>query len=187
MSHVLLSFLLFVLSLHGRPDNRNDDLPLNSRPARAQEFSAPKPTTSTPSSMIGSDGLTAAVLNTKPTLALKAHGLIKVTGRFPTIGTRATRCAARNARPTDLSAAPIQHIGKLLVLWRAIPPKAPPEREGRGAGVRVVKVVKFSKSGNHRPTVKKVNVPGNMRIAAGGELKRATRRRTSVKKSSQSA
>ena len=27
---------------------------------------------------------------------------------------------------------------------------------------------------------------GNMRIAAGGELKRATKRRTSVKKSSQS-
>jgi hypothetical protein len=66
-----------------------------------------------------------------------------------------------------------------------MPPKEKVEREGRGAGPKVVKILKFSKSGNHRAQVKKVTVVGNMRIAAGGELKRATKRRTSVKKSSQ--
>lgn len=133
--------------------------------------------------LIGSDGLTPAVEH-EVDVALAAHGLIKVR-----VGSddRAAREAMFATLSDKLNAAPIQHIGKLLVLWRAVVPKAPPEREGRGAGVRVVKVVKFSKSGNHRPQVKKVNVPGNMRIAAGGELKRATKRRTSVKKSSQSA
>ena len=67
-----------------------------------------------------------------------------------------------------------------------MPPKEKVEREGRMPGPQVVKILKFSKSGNHRAQVKKITVLGNMRIAAGGELKRATKRRTSVKKSSQS-
>jgi len=82
-----------------------------------------------------------------------------------------------------LNAAPIQHIGKLLVLWRPMPAKPSVEREGRGAGPRVVKILKFSKSGNHRAQVKKITVMGNMRIAAGGELKRSRKRVTSIKKS----
>ena len=49
-------------------------------------------------------------------------------------------------------------------------------------GPRIVKILKFSKSGNHRPQVKKVRVLGNQRLAAGGELKRARKRVTSVKK-----
>ena len=58
--------------------------------------------------------------------------------------------------------------------------------DGRMPGPKVVKVLKFSKSGNHRPQVKKVTVVGNMRLAAGGTLKRATRRRpASLKKSAQ--
>jgi RNA-binding protein len=32
--------------------------------------------------------------------------------------------------------------------------------------------VKFSKSGNHRPQVRKVKVLGNQRVTAGGEIKR---------------
>ena len=59
-------------------------------------------------------------------------------------------------------------------------------REDRGAGPKVVKVLKFSKSGNHRPQVKKIKVLGNQRIAAGGELKRARKRVTSPKKSAAS-
>ena len=81
-----------------------------------------------------------------------------------------------------LHAAPIQHIGKLLVLWRPIPPKEKIERPDRMRGPRTVKLVKFSKSGNHRATVKKVKIFGNQRIAAGGEIKRARPRVTSVKK-----
>jgi RNA-binding protein len=136
----------------------------------------------TPVVMIGSDGLTAAVQK-EVDAALNAHGLIKVRVFSDE---RATREAIFTTLADALGAAPIQHIGKLLVLWRPMPPKEKVEREGRGAGPRVVKILKFSKSGNHRAQVKKITVMGNMRIAAGGELKRAAKRRTSVKKSQQS-
>ncbi|HWI10956.1 MAG TPA: YhbY family RNA-binding protein [Burkholderiaceae bacterium] len=132
--------------------------------------------------MIGGDGLTPAVQK-EVDAALNAHGLIKVR---VFCDERATRETIFTTLADALGAAPIQHIGKLLVLWRPMPPKEKVEREGRGAGPRVVKILKFSKSGNHRAQVKKITVMGNMRIAAGGELKRATKRRTSVKKSSQS-
>ena len=131
--------------------------------------------------MIGSDGLTPAVQK-EVDAALNAHGLIKVRVFSDE---RATRETIFKTLADALGAAPIQHIGKLLVLWRPMPPKEKVEREGRGAGPKVVKILKFSKSGNHRAQVKKITVMGNMRIAAGGELKRATKRRTSIKKSSQ--
>jgi RNA-binding protein len=131
--------------------------------------------------MIGSDGLTPAVQK-EVDAALNAHGLIKVRVFSDE---RATRETIFTTLADALGAAPIQHIGKLLVLWRPMPPKEKIEREGRGSGPRVVKILKFSKSGNHRAQVKKITVMGNMRIAAGGELKRAAKRRTSVKKSQQ--
>jgi putative YhbY family RNA-binding protein len=131
--------------------------------------------------MIGGDGLTPAVQK-EVDAALNAHGLIKVRVFSDE---RATREAIFATLSDELGAAPIQHIGKLLVLWRPMPPKEKVEREGRGSGPKVVKILKFSKSGNHRAQVKKITVVGNMRIAAGGELKRATKRKTSVKKSSQ--
>jgi RNA-binding protein len=132
--------------------------------------------------MIGGDGLTPAVQK-EVDAALNAHGLIKVRVFSDE---RTSRDTIFTTLSDALNAAPIQHIGKLLVLWRPMPPKEKVEREGRGSGPRVVKILKFSKSGNHRAQVKKVTVVGNMRIAAGGELKRATKRRTSVKKSQQS-
>jgi putative YhbY family RNA-binding protein len=137
----------------------------------------------TPVVMIGGDGLTPAVQK-EVDAALNAHGLIKVRVFSDERATRETIFATLS---DALNAAPIQHIGKLLVLWRPMPPKEKVEREGRGAGPKVVKILKFSKSGNHRAQVKKVTVVGNMRIAAGGELKRAAKRKTSVKKSSQSS
>ena len=54
--------------------------------------------------------------------------------------------------------------------------------EDRLPGPREVKILKFSKSGNHRPQVKKVRVMGNERVTAGGMIKRARKRQTSVKK-----
>jgi RNA-binding protein len=36
--------------------------------------------------------------------------------------------------------------------------------------------VSFSKSGNHRATVKKVKVFGNERVTAGGQIKRTRQR-----------
>ena len=131
---------------------------------------------------VGADGLTPAVVK-EIDGALKAHGLIKVRVFSDDRLARETLLADIADR---LGAAPIQHIGKLLVLWRPPAPKEKADKEGRMPGPKVVKVLKFSKSGNHRPQVKKVTVVGNMRLAAGGTLKRATRRRpASLKKSAQ--
>ena len=131
-----------------------------------------------PVAMIGNEGLTPAVVK-EINLALNAHGLVKVRVFSDE---RATRENFFSRLAEELNAAPIQHIGKLLVLWRPMPPKEKLEREDRMPGPKVVKVVKFSKSGNHRPQIKKITVVGNMRMAAGGELKRARKRATSVKK-----
>ena len=128
--------------------------------------------------LIGGEGLTPAVKKEIDT-ALDAHGLIKVRVFSDE---RATREAIFTALADQLNAAPIQHMGKLLVLWRPGPYKERTAREGRMPGPKIVKILKFSKSGNHRPQVKKVRVLGNQRLAAGGELKRAKRRLTSVKK-----
>ncbi len=128
--------------------------------------------------MIGGDGLTPAVVK-EVDAALNAHGLIKVRVMSDDRDSRQEALATLSEK---LNAAPIQHIGKLLILWRPIPEKAKVEREDRMPGPKVVKILKFSKSGNHRPQVKKVKVLGNQRIAAGGQLKRAKKRQTSVKK-----
>jgi putative YhbY family RNA-binding protein len=128
--------------------------------------------------MIGGDGLTAAV-EKEVDAALKAHGLIKVRVFGDDRGAREAMFATLADK---LGAAPIQHIGKLLVLWRPIPPKEKAERDDRQPGPRMVKLVSFSKSGNHRATVKKVKVFGNERVTAGGQIKRVKRRLTSVKK-----
>ncbi len=127
---------------------------------------------------VGNDGLTAAVRK-EADAALKAHGLIKVR-MFS--DDREARETVFQELASSLNAAPIQHIGKLLVLWRPIPAKEEAAREERGGGSRVVKILKFSKSGNHRPQVKKLTVHGNQRVTAGGMIKRAKKRIISVKK-----
>jgi putative YhbY family RNA-binding protein len=128
--------------------------------------------------LVGGDGLTPAVLK-EADAALRAHGLIKVR-MFS--DERETRAQALVQLAESLNAAAVQHIGKLLVLWRpvAAPAKAP--AESRMPGPRVVKILKFSKSGNHRPQIKKVKLFGNQRVTAGGEIKRAKPRVTSIKK-----
>jgi putative YhbY family RNA-binding protein len=132
---------------------------------------------------IGNDGATEAVRR-EIDAALASHGLVKVRVFSDD---RAAREALLAELSSALHAAPIQHIGKLLVLWREPQPKEKSEREGRMPGPKIVKVLKFSKSGNHRPQVKKVKVLGNMRLAAGGTLKRAKKRITSIKKAAQQA
>ena len=75
--------------------------------------------------MIGGDGLTPAVVK-ETDAALKAHGLIKVR----VLGDdRAAREAMFAQLCDELNAAPIQHIGKLLVLWRPLSEKVATERE----------------------------------------------------------
>ena len=128
--------------------------------------------------LIGSEGLTPAV-RSETDAALTAHGLIKVR-MF--CDDRQAREDAMAELANTLGAAAVQHIGKLLVLWRPIPDKPREVKEDRHPGPRVVKLVSFSKSGNHRATVKKVKVLGNQRVTPGGSIKRKEARQVSLKK-----
>ncbi len=130
---------------------------------------------------IGSDGLTDAVRRELDS-ALSAHGLVKVRVFSDDRDARNTLFALL---ADELNAAPIQHIGKLLIFWRPIPEKQTVRAEGRKPGIKSVKIVRFSKSGNHRPQIKTVKLMGNQRIAAGGEVKRVRTRTTSLKKLAQ--
>ena len=128
--------------------------------------------------MIGSDGLTPAVKK-ETDAALNAHGLIKIR----VLGDdRTQREAIYQELADELNAAPIQHIGKLLVLWRPKPAKVRAEDEDRKAGPRDFKVLKYSKRGGQRPEVKTVRVLGNERLTPGGQVKRAKPKQKSVKK-----
>lgn len=128
--------------------------------------------------MIGNDGLTPAVVR-ETDAALKAHGLIKVR----VLGDdREQREAIFQQLADQLGAAPIQHIGKLLVLWRPKPQKAKAEDEDRKPGPREFKVVKNSSRGGQRPEVKRVRVLGNQRLTSGGMVKKSKPKQKSVKK-----
>lgn len=130
--------------------------------------------------IISEDGLKPSVLKEIDN-SLNSHGLIKVR----VFGDdREARVTIYDTICEQLNAAPIQQIGKLLVVYR--PKKdAPKERtETRGKGMREVTIVKPSPSGTKRPSVTKVMVKGNERVTQGGSIKRAKPRQTSPKKSS---
>jgi RNA-binding protein len=127
--------------------------------------------------IIGNDGLTAGVQK-EIDLALNSHGLIKVR---VTGDDRAAREALYLKLCDDLSCAPIQHIGKLLVLWRPIPEKAKEKDEDRMRGPKEVKFAKTSRSTGRRE-VKTLRVLGNERVTRGGTVKRAKPKMKSVKK-----
>ena len=131
--------------------------------------------------MIGGDGLSAAVIK-ETEAALNAHGLIKIR----VLGDdRAAREAMFIQLADQLNAAPIQHIGKLLVLWRPQPEKIKEIDEDRKAGPRDFKVLKYSKRGGQRPEVKTLRVLGNQRLTSGGQVKRAKVKQKSIKKRNQ--
>lgn len=130
--------------------------------------------------LIGDAGLSPAVLK-EIDAGLNAHGLIKVR----VFGDdREARSAIYDTICTELNAAPIQHIGKLLVIYR---PKLEGVKETKlvkkGRGLREVTIVKPSPSGTKKPTVSKVMVKGNERVTQGGNVKRAKPRQASAKKS----
>ena len=132
--------------------------------------------------MVGNDGLTD---NVKKEIdnALNAHGLIKVRVFSDD---RVAREAMFQTLADELSAAPIQHIGKLLVFWRPKVEKEKTVDEDRMAGPRDFKVLKYSKRAGQRPEVKTLRVLGNQRLTAGGNVKRAKPKpQVSVKKRSQ--
>jgi RNA-binding protein len=130
--------------------------------------------------IIGEAGLTEPVLK-EIDHGLDAHGLIKVRvfgdDREARIGMYETICER-------LRAAPIQHIGKLLVVYRPKVEAIKERSEKKGRGMREVTIVKPSPSGTKRPSVTKVMVKGNERVTQGGNIKRSKPRQTSAKKSS---
>jgi RNA-binding protein len=128
--------------------------------------------------MIGNDGLTPAVQK-ETDAALKAHGLIKVRVLSDD---RANRETILHTLSEVLNAAPIQHIGKLLVLWRPMPEKTKTLDEDRMPGPRDFKVLQFSKRGGQKPEVKTLRVLGNQRLTSGGIIKRAKPKQKSIKK-----
>lgn len=130
---------------------------------------------------IGNDGLSAAV-HKEVNAALNAHGLIKIRVFNDD---RSARELMLQTLAQDLNAAPIQHIGKLLVIWRPVPEKQKTPDENRMPAPREVKVLKYSSRGGQRPEVKIVRVLGNQRLTPGGKVKRVKPAQKSIKKLAQ--
>lgn len=68
---------------------------------------------------IGQHGLTESVMK-EIEISLRAHELMKIR-MFG--DDRAAREAALQRICTELDAAPVQHLGKLLIIWRPAPPE----------------------------------------------------------------
>lgn len=131
--------------------------------------------------MIGIDGLTPSVLK-EIDLALNSHGLIKVR----VLGDDRNQRESMFLELADqLGAAPIQHIGKLLIFWRPQPEKEKKSDQEKMPGPREFKVLKYSSRGGQRPEMKRVTILGNQRLAAGGQVKRAKPKQKSIKKKNQ--
>ena len=83
--------------------------------------------------MIGNDGLTPAVLH-EIDLNLLSHGLIKIRVFSDD---REAREAMMEQIASELEASPVQHIGKLLVVYRPVPKeeKAEPQHDHGGMGM----------------------------------------------------
>jgi putative YhbY family RNA-binding protein len=128
--------------------------------------------------MIGEAGLTPSVMK-EISSSLDSHGLIKVR----VFGDdREARVAIYEQICAELDAAPVQHIGKLLVLYRPKTETVKERSPKAGKGMRQVTIVKASASGTKKPSVTKVMLKGNERVTAGGSIKRAKPRQASTKK-----
>jgi putative YhbY family RNA-binding protein len=156
--------------------------------------------------LVGGEGLTEAVL-AEIEVHLAAHQLIKIR----VFGDdREARTAAYADICDRLDAAPIQQIGKLLVVWRPESETAAPSRAAgvrganrvappsageaaaetsKGRAPRVVKVVKITRDAPvvRKPKKQKLLVRGNERVTAGGNVKRAKKRLPSAKRHHQSS
>ncbi len=95
-------------------------MPLQLSPAERQALRA-RAHRLEPTVMIGHDGLTAAVAG-EIERSLAAHELIKIRVMGDD---RETRADIFRRICDDLAAAPVQHIGKILVVYRPQPEEAP--------------------------------------------------------------
>lgn len=126
--------------------------------------------------MVSDAGLTDNVIR-EISNSLDAHGLIKIR----VFGDdRDNRIAIYQQICTLLHAAPIQHIGKLLVIYRPKKEKTAASSLSSG-GIREITA---ARRGPSRSRVKKVTLKGNERLTAGGKIKRAKTRQVSAKKKS---
>jgi putative YhbY family RNA-binding protein len=102
---------------------------------------------------VGQQGLTASVLH-EIDVSLLAHELIKVRVFNPD---RDAREAVLWRICAELEAAPVQHIGKLLVVWRPAPPapdepRAPRRPKPKGeAAKRVAPALRQRQRRRHAP------------------------------------
>ncbi len=117
---------------------------------------------------------------------LAAHALVKVRVLD---AEREERAAMGAQLAEQLGAAFVQHLGRLLLLWRPRPePSETPEKPAAADGKprrpapRDVKVLRYSTRGGQRPEVRFVRVLGNQRLTAGGKLKKARPTQRSLKK-----
>jgi putative YhbY family RNA-binding protein len=133
--------------------------------------------------LMGSAGLTPAVTK-EVDAALKVHELIKVRVAGDD---RVERAQIFEALAEQLGAACVQHIGKLLVLWRPRPDDTSEKTldPDRMPGPKTIRILKHSSQGGQKPEIKTVKVLGNERITAGGIIKRAKPKLKSVKKAAQ--
>lgn len=140
--------------------------------------------------LIGENGLTPAVLR-EIDQNLAAHSLIKV--RIFS-DERETRLAMNQEICAQLHAAPVQQLGKLLVLYREgktvldlqqneLPSRRIAEKQSKAsASPRTVVIRKPAKTAQRRPKTQKIKLLGNERVTAGGNVKRAKPRQKSLKK-----
>lgn len=137
--------------------------------------------------MIGDAGLTEAVIK-ETDAALSAHTLIKVR---VFADEKDVRAEYFDVLCDTLGAAQVQHIGKLLVLYR--PLSAAPKKKTfaqtlagdddgfKGAAPRRVTVIK-SAIPNRAVKTKQITIKGNERVTQGGNVKRAKKKAVSAKK-----
>jgi RNA-binding protein len=130
--------------------------------------------------MIGNDGLTASRQKGNRRRAQRPRP-----DQGPRLLGRPRRARSHvPALADELKRAPIQHIGKLLVLWRPKPAKKVRADEDRMPGPRDVKVLKYSKRGGQRPEVKTLRVLGNQRLTPAGRSSAPSPRRSASRNAS---
>ena len=119
---------------------------------------------------IGQHGLTAAVLH-EIDVNLLAHELIKIRVFGDDRGAREVLLARICG---DLDAAPVQHLGKILTIWRPAPPPEPQTFARRADRIdRVGKAAQSKKPATVAPSL-------SQRSSRGSNVKRAPRRGRSV-------
>src|SRR5688572_9737458 len=87
---------------------------------------------------VGQHGLTAQVMR-EVDVALKAHALVKVRVFSED---RAEREAMLGRIAAELDAAPVQHLGKLLIVWRPVEEKKPEVKPAKRAAKTVKRTLK---------------------------------------------